>query len=210
MLKARKVWSHPETGEMPLWATPQLFSWGGDNPDTNPKYRFPTENELRAMSLMSAIGGAKGFIFYYYHCILYAVGKTLDEKFSRFHPLWKIACNVAGELKELEPFLLSTASAPKVSVKNIRGVTHARAFVDETYGRIRVLISCEGPGESEAEITVDGMQSGQLNELRSKFGKTKRVNNSTYHFKGKDVDCDILQRWPEYELDKEVKKKGMK
>ena len=208
MEKARQVWSHPETGEMPLWATPQLFSWGGDNPDTNPNYRFPTENELRAMSLLSAIGGAKGFIFYYYHCILYGVGKTLDEKFIRFMPLWKTACNIAGELRELEPFLLSTAPAPKVTVRNIRGITHARAFVEETYGRIRLLVSCEGPGDAEAEITVEGIPTGTRNELRSRFGKTKRLSNAKYLFKGKDVDCDILQRWPEYEFDKEITRKG--
>ncbi|HNX05293.1 MAG TPA: hypothetical protein PKI32_07305 [Opitutales bacterium] len=207
MAQARRIWTHPETGEMPFWATPQAFSWV-TNPDTAPdQFRFPTETEILAMSAMSAIGGAKGFVYYYYHCILYGIGNSLDEKCERFLPIWKDFCNVAAELKALEPFIMSTAPTPKVTVKNIKGETHARAFVDEQYGRIRVLIASVGPGQAEAEITVEDFKVPEFardNVLRSKFAKTKRITNNTYLFKGMNVDCDILQRWPEYELDKPV------
>ena len=207
MIQAKKVWTHPETGEMPLWATPQLFSWGGDDPRKNPNYHFPTENEILSMSVMSAIHGAKGFLFYYYFCVLYGAGTTLDEKFETFGPNWKNICAALKELKALEPFIMSTSPAPKVTVKDIKGKTYARAFVDEEYGRIRVLISCDGPGDAEAEIKIEDFSvpvGGRNNELRSKLQKTQRIDMSTYLFKGKDVDCDILQRWPEYELDKPI------
>ncbi|MFA7173162.1 MAG: hypothetical protein WC340_07065 [Kiritimatiellia bacterium] len=204
---AKKIWTHPDTGEMPFWAMLQMFNASGPNPSVAKNYHFPTETEMLSMSLMAAIHGSKAFLYYYYYDVLYGIGNTLDEKFERFAPLWKKICNMARELKDLEPFIMSIAPAPKVTVKDIKGETHARAFVDEQYGRIRILIASVGPGETEAEITVEDFKVPEFardNVLRSKFAKTKRITDNTYLFKGVDVDSDILQRWPEYELDKDV------
>jgi len=207
--KAHKVWDRPDTLAVPLWATHQLFSGSLiDDPRKDLKnYRFPTEMELLSMTLMSAIHGAKGFVYYYWNCVLYSCGSTLDEKCETFQPHWRDICRALTEVRELEPFIVSTAPAPKVTVNNIKGITYARAFVDEEYGRIRVLISAEGPGEAEAEIKIEDFPiplGAHDNLLRSKYNKTSRIDKNTYIFKGREVDCDILQRWPEYELDKPI------
>ena len=204
MIAANKTWTHPETGAMPFWATLQLFSWGdgGNNPDKNKTYRMPTEHEQRAMALLSAIGGAKGFIYYYFHDICYGTYTKREDWMPRFLENWRTISRALETVKELEPFILSTTPAPKVTVKNVKGVVRARAFVDDEYGRIRVLVSALGPGESEAEITVEGE-----NALHTQFGRTKHVGDAkscTYLFKGTDVDCDVLQRWTERELEKDL------
>lgn len=199
---ANAVWARQDTGAMPFWATLQMFSWGGSNPDANKNYRMPTENESVAMGFMSAIGGAKGFIWYYLFDICHAQSPDPQKRFSRFEANWKAFSNAARELQYLEPFILSTAPAPKVTVKDVKGRTRARAFVDEEYGRIRVLVACEGPGESEAEIEVEG-QAG----LVAKFDRTQRETRdgkTIYRFKGRDIDCDLLQRWPELEFNKDL------
>lgn len=203
---ANEVWARPDNGQMPFWATLQMFSWGGSNPDTNKNYRMPTENESVAMAFMSAIGGAKGFIWYYLFDICHAQSPDPQLRFSRFEANWKTFCNAAQEIKNLEPFILSTTPAPKVTVKDVKGRTRARAFVDDEYGRIRVLIACDGPGQSEAEITVDGPNT---DALVAKFNRTQRETKdgrTIYRFKGNDVDCDLLQRWPEIEFNKDLRK----
>ena len=203
MDKANETWARPDTGAMPFWATLQMFSWGGTNPDKNKNYRLPTERESIAMAFMSAIGGAKGFVWYYLFDIAYACA-TGPEKFARFEANWRIYREVAHELKLLEPFILSTKPGPKVTVKDVKGRTRARAFVDEEFGRIRVLIACDGPGESEAEIEVEGE-----NGLACKFGNVKaeqKGGKTIYRFKGTDVDCDLLERWPENEFKKKYLK----
>lgn len=202
MDKANEVWARPDTGAMPFWATLQMFSWGGSNPDVNKNYRMPTENESVAMAYMSAIGGAKGFIWYYLFDICHAQSSDPQKRFSRFEANWKTFSNAAQEIKNLEPFILSTTPAPKVTVRNVKGMTRARAFVDDEYGRIRVLVACEGPGESEAEIEVEGQDA-----LVAKFDRTQRETKdgkTVYRFKGKDIDCDLLQRWPEQEFNKDL------
>ena len=200
---ANAVWARRDTGAMPFWATLQMFSWGGSNPDVNKNYRMPTENESVAMGFMSAIGGAKGFIWYYLFDICHAQSGDPQKRFARFEENWKAFSNAARELKHLEPFILSTAPAPKVTVKDVKGRTRARAFVDEEYGRIRVLVACEGPGESEAEIEVEGQSS-----LVAKFDRTQREKaadgRTVYRFRGSGVDCDLLQRWPELEFNKDL------
>ena len=198
---ASQTWTYPETGAMPFWATPQLFSWNGNDPDKNPKYRMPTEHEHRAMALMSAIGGAKGFAYYYFHDICYGTSAKSELRPQRFLANWRDICHALETVQELEPFILSTKPAPKVTVKNVKGVVRARAFVDDL-GRIRVLIASVGPGETEAEIAVEGESV-----LKSQFARTQHVGDAkgcTYLFKGMDVDCDVLQRWPERELDKRL------
>jgi len=206
MDKANEVWARPDTGAMPFWATLQMFSWGGSDPDKNKNYRMPTERESIAMAFMSAIGGAKGFIWYYLFDIAYGCGggATGREKFVRFEANWRIYREVAHELKLLEPFILSTTKGPKVTVTDVKGTTRARAFVDDEFGRIRVLIACEGPGESEAEIEVEG-EAG----LSCKFGNVKaeqKDGKTIYRFKGTGVDCDLMERWPENEFKKKLQK----
>ena len=167
---------------------------------------MPTENESVAMGFMSAIGGAKGFIWYYLFDICHAQSSDPQQRFSRFEANWKVFSNAARELQSLEPFILSTTPAPKVTVKDVKGRTRARAFVDDEYGRIRVLIACEGPGESEAEITVEGPNT---DGLVAKFDRTHRETKdgrTVYRFKGTDVDCDLLQRWPEIEFNRDLRK----
>lgn len=201
---ANACWARQDTGAMPFWATLQMFSWKGGNPDENSSYRMPTLRESIAMAYMSAIGGAKGFIWYYFFDICHATGRTAEEKFPRFERNWAVFREVAHEMKLLEPFIMSAKPAPKVSVKDIKGRTRARAFVDDEYGRLRVLVSCDGPGDSEAEITVEG-ENGLLSKFENTKAEKSAGGRTVYRFKGRDVDCDLLQRWPEAEFNKRLK-----
>ena len=202
---ANAIWADEENGQMPFWATLQMFSWGGSNRDRNKRYRMPTERESIAMVFMSAIGGAKGFIWYYFTDICHVQADTPAVKFPRFEENWRTFREVAHETKLLEPFVLSTKPGPKVTVKEVKGHVRARAFVDDEYGRLRVLVACEGPGESEAEIEVEGEKT-----LLAKFANTvaerTKDGRTVYRFKGKGVDCDLLQRWPELEFNKDLEK----
>ena len=79
--------------------------WGGfknlkpEQKEEFARYPFPTEEELRAMSLAGAISGAKGFLFYNYHSIFKTGEEFLpgsgEENWSRVTP-------VVALLRELE------------------------------------------------------------------------------------------------------------
>lgn len=109
-----------------------------------------------------------------------------------------LAMGTVGAAVQIESGL-----AEKVTVKEVKGHVRARAFVDDEYGRLRVLVACEGPGESEAEIEVEGEKT-----LLAKFANTvaerTKDGRTIYRFKGKGVDCDLLQRWPELEFNKDL------
>ncbi len=75
-----------------LWAVPQCFGgYGGWK-------RPPTPNELRTMTYLELLAGARGFILYTYGDGNFAVRDHKD--------LWLAAGELARELRELAPFVL--------------------------------------------------------------------------------------------------------
>lgn len=175
--------------EIPLWFVPQAFSWGGfknlkpEQKEEFARYPFPTEEQLRAMSLAGAISGAKGFLFYNYHSIFKTGEEFLpgsgEENWSRVTP-------VVALLRELEPFLLSEETAPEFQVKSI-APQKIGAAAWKAGDEIRVAITGNGPGKAAATITIPGYP-----ELRSRYGLTENLGGGKYRFKCDAVNADVL------------------
>ena len=181
-------------GGLPLWAVPQAhltalyteengrrLDRAEDREKLLAKYRAPSEEEMRSMSLLMAIQGARGFVFYsYYDLLKPAVLPDFDRR-------WKELCNVGTLLRELQPFLYSDETAPAVTVKTIQGTVNAAAYKTAD-GTVRVLVTGTGPGASEAEITVASSAN-----LKARYGKTESLGGGTYRFKGTDICSDVLE-----------------
>ena len=182
-------------GGLPLWVVPQAHNVGlyegvngrrmdqaQDREALLGKYRAPTEEEMRSMSLLMAIQGARGFVFYSYFDLLKpAVLPDYEQR-------WKELCNVGALLRELQPFLYSEEKAPTVTVKTIQGKVNAAAYKTAD-GKVRVLVTGTGPGASEAEITVAGCVN-----LKARYGKTESLGGGKYRFKGTDICSDVLEK----------------
>ena len=181
-------------GGLPLWAVPQAhltalyteengrrLDRAEDREKLLANWRAPSEEEMRSMSLLMAIQGARGFVFYAYFDLLKpAVLPDFDRR-------WAELCRVAALLRELQPFFYSDEKAPTVSIKTIQGTVHAAAYKTAD-GKVKVLITGNGPGASEAEITVAGSA-----KLQARYGKTESLGNGTYRFKGTDICSDVLE-----------------
>ena len=181
-----------EIGTKPLWAVPQahnLGTYGPDRKNGNVSREAleqtgriaPSEEDMRAMSLRMAIGGARGFIFYSYFDLVW------PNVMPEFDQRWAELCRVAALLRELQPFLYSQEKAPELTLKTTSGTVSAAAYKTAD-GKVRVLITGNGPGASEAEITV-----ADCDNLRSRYGKTELLGGGKYRFKGTDICSDVLE-----------------
>ena len=181
-----------EIGTKPLWAVPQahnLGTYGPDRKNGNVSREAleqtgriaPSEEDMRAMSLRMAIGGARGFIFYSYFDLVW------PNVMPEFNQRWAELCRVAALLRELQPFLYSQEKAPELTLKTTTGKVNAAAYKTAD-GKVRVLITGTGPGASDAEITVLGCDN-----LRSRYGKTESLGGGKYRFKGTDICSDVLE-----------------
>jgi hypothetical protein len=72
-------------------------------------------------------------------------------------------------------------------VKTTKGKVNAAAYKTSD-GKVKVLITGNGPGESEAEIIVP-----DAGALTSRFGKTEPLGGGAYRFKGNDICSDLLE-----------------
>jgi hypothetical protein len=172
---------------MPVWFVPQAFNWGvykTKNAQTfKQNFRFPTEIEIRSMTLLPAIRGAKGFIFYHYGDIMSRAEKLSPGSSKKE---WPKLCRVVKDLKELEPFIMSTEKAPVIKITGKGKNVQARAFKNRQ-GEIRVIIAGLGPGACNAIFTVPGHS-----KLKSKYGLCKSLGSGRYEFTGKNICSDIL------------------
>lgn len=172
---------------LPCWVVPQINNvgiyktWG--KPEAYRAGRFPTASELRAMPLLAAIHGAKGFVFYSYFDAVIKSRRMAPDIAERE---WAKIAPLASMLRKLEPFLLSLEKAPEVEVAACRPrEVEARAFAD-TAGNIRVIIA--GTGEPvRAVVTIPG-----FDKLQSTYGQTRNLGGGRYEFTATEADGDIL------------------
>ncbi len=164
-----------------VWFVPQSFSWGTFRKQANPKYpyRFPTEKEMRSMTLSGAVAGAKGFIFYNYTNKWREKVLTEDARKE-----WNNVVNAIQILKQLEPYLLSSEKFPEIKCGNTN--IHAAGFKHN--GKCVVAVVSDGPGAQEGVFHVPGYP-----DLKSRFGNTENLGGGKYRFKGADIDSDILE-----------------
>lgn len=167
-----------------VWAVPQIFNWGEARAKTREEYvarfRDPTAAEMRAMTLLCALRGARGFVFYSYSAMRH--GPAAPD----FERRWPDVASLGGLLRDLAPFLLSDRDAPAVGVETEKGEVEARAFRDDA-GRLRVIVTAVGPGEARAVLKV-----GDAAGLRSLYGGCESLGGGRYRFGGKDVCADLL------------------
>jgi hypothetical protein len=72
-------------------------------------------------------------------------------------------------------------------VKSVKGQINAAAYKTSD-GKVKVLITGHGPGESEAEIIIH-----DAGALTSRFGITEPLGGGAYRFKGNDICSDLLE-----------------
>jgi len=168
----------------PLWAVPQAFNWGNykaeSDKDYFSNYRFPTAQELRSMNFLYVIYGAKGFIFYSFYDFFRGPDK------QNFQKNWPITCAAAKQLKDLQSFILSDIPAQYPQIKVMKGKVKA-VLMENEQGKHALVIAAIGPGQAEAEIIIP-----KTIKLKSKFEKTKEISSGKYHFKGSNIDSDLL------------------
>ncbi len=158
-------------GSLSMWTVPQIFGYQSYGRAAD---RVPTADEMIAMTLLEAIFGAKGFIFYSYMDIGTG-GVAFDEHWARVLELGRT-------IKALEPFILSIEPAPPFELEVREGDVHARAFA--AGGEIRLAIAGVGPGPARAVIRIDA-------EVVSATGATRKIAPGVYEFTGGDICYDI-------------------
>ena len=185
--------SFADSGLAACWCVPQLFNWGTyqarRKPETYPEFVDPSEDEMRAMTLLMAIRGAKGFIYY----SDFDLKRPTDPK--NFNPAveppetfanrWHDICQVAKLLQELTPFLLSDHDSQPVPHEVLEGNAELRTFMDNS-GQVRVLISAIGPGPVKVRFTPG------VAGLRSYYGKCTEQADGSWLFEGTDITSDVL------------------
>ena len=134
------------SGYRAVWGIPQAFDWDfyrEDNALSKPKHLLrPTEAEMRLMTYLEVIHGAKGIIFY---CLVgYGGYNTIENPVQ-----WKALRRLARELARLSPALVGPDAAWKLEAKPPEGI-HARA---KRWGD-DILILAANPQDVEKEVTL--------------------------------------------------------
>ncbi len=173
-------------GTMALWGVIQAHNVGVYYSDVNSPTFFqdtrpPSEKEMMAMTLLHAIYGAKGFIYYSEFDL-----KKFPEN-TRYDERWAELCRIGNTMRELEPFIMADAPRIPVNVEIAEGVVAANALADDS-GRIVLLITSVERGNNSAEIFAPDLPAG----LVSTTGNTVEAEPGIYKFSGTDADYDIL------------------
>ncbi len=155
-----------------MWTVPQIFGYQAYG---RPEGRVPSADEMIAMTLLEAIFGAKGFVFY--------ADMDIGKGGVGFDEHWARVLRLGEVMKELEPFLLSIEAEPEFKLEVLSGEVYARAFRDGE--RIRLLLTGVGPGTAKAIIRIDA-------ELTSRHGSTRQAAPGVYEFTGENICFDIL------------------
>ena len=180
-----------ESGLKANWMVPQLFNWGNYLPSEKfgeyGDFIDPSEEEMRTMTLMLAIHGAKGFVYYCDHDLKkpYFIIKPPVEPPEVFANRWHDIVEVARLLERLAPFLLSDRDSEPVAAEVIQGAAELRKFTDQA-GRICVLVAAVGPGPVAVRFTPG------VAGLKSLYGRCREQPDGSWRFEGEDLASDVL------------------
>lgn len=109
------------TGGRPLWFLVQSFDWR-DWPQGNPKTprigRFPDHIELRAMSYLAIVHGAKGL---FYYTLKRGDGSSLLD----WPELWQATARMAREMRAMQPIFSANRRVPLPFEPSVGGVEAA-------------------------------------------------------------------------------------
>ncbi len=183
MLMVREALEAAAKAGIPVMMVPQAFHHGAHSGHPYNTYRYPTAEEIRAMTLLAAIYNCKWFCFYSYTTIWERQEKKDPGSAPEFWP--KVTAS-AKLLRTLEPWILSLEQAPAVEIENkTASIVDAKAMVHE--GKLRVLVTACGPGQAEAVLSPG--KSG----LKSRYGLTRELSPGKYLFTGTDIASDVLE-----------------
>ncbi|MBQ7178644.1 MAG: hypothetical protein IJS08_14615 [Victivallales bacterium] len=179
-----KIRNGVRTG-LPYWNVSQIFAWRACWPHKfSGAPRYPTEEEIRSMILISTTQKVRGYMFYNYSIVRYYTEKVDPDHFKL---QWDNIAPAVLLLKELSPFILSKEKAPEAKV-TVRSGNEVQALAMKLGGDVRVVIAAVGPDASEAEVYVPGCPN-----LKSKYGHTENLGGGRYLFKGMHISSDVLE-----------------
>ena len=105
-------------GYRAIWMVPQIFNWASYRkaPEGKEPYRSPTLQEMRSMAWQCIAGGANGLVFYSWFD-LWRMSKDVKSggralKPEPFEERWKDVTEMATEIKQMMPVLLSVDPTP--------------------------------------------------------------------------------------------------
>lgn len=177
---------------VPLWGYVQAFSWGHYKGKLTSAeyaaYAEPSTEEMRAMTWLFAIEGAKGFIFYT-DPLCERIVRQSGEYNDPGHPerMWKNLVPVIRELRGLEPYIMGSAAGPRLGMEIVSGKVEAGAFQSDS-GKTAVMIVAVKGAAAEAVITVPGKEN-----LKSRYGRTENLGKGRYRFKSPAAAADLLE-----------------
>ena len=142
-----------------------------------------TPEELRAITLLLAIQGAKGFLFD--PSPLKNISQITELQYVNHI---EILSTIAQSLQELAPFLLSDIPAREVTLTVKKGSAIAREFINPQGKKVILLIGGFLQGKTQATLSFPPNAS-----VTSRFGTSKPKRNSVWTFEGKGLCADILE-----------------
>jgi hypothetical protein len=129
----------------PVWAVIQYFQFGS-------KGHWPTYDELRTMSYMAIVAGAKGLFYWSYGARGLAWVKDPVLKAD----LWQRLVKVAKEIKSLEPALLAPDAPDVIASQMPQGTIRLLA---KRQGGVRLVIAVNNSNQTTA-ATIRLAQAG--------------------------------------------------
>ena len=97
----------------PVWVVVQLFGYQNEQHKGYGRKREPTIGEVRCMTYLAIVHGAKGIFYFAYH------GSQYDVRLSPKY--WEGVKGIAGELRDLTPVLLASGNGKKINVQDQGG-----------------------------------------------------------------------------------------
>jgi hypothetical protein len=123
----------------PVWAVIQYFPFGGNG-------HWPTFAELRSMSYLAVVSGARGLLYWSYG----AKGLSWVQDPALREEYWQRLVRVTREVHALEPVLLS-AERPRL-VTAVGGGEGIR-FISRVWGRERYVIAVNTTAQPRPAVT---------------------------------------------------------
>ena len=181
-----------QTGGVPLWGVVQAFNWAYYNQakkeEYGKRYTTPSEEALRGMTLLYALGGAKGFNFYSYPKTRHyrvQLEKYGDRDYSDV--MWKSTCRVVADLKKLEPYILGRAAIQPIVFKgDSKGILYGGIFTADD-GRRAVAVVSSQNAATDTTFEIPGKA-----DLKSLHGRIQNLGGGKYRCVMNRIDGDIL------------------
>jgi hypothetical protein len=107
-----------------------------------PSWRYPTPEELRAVTYLSLAAGTKGVFYFIYQYMPDYLWGMKDPLTGEEQPIWATATALAGELGRLAPLLLSATLGEPVTVE---GDARVGSLVAQD-GRRVLVVASTSPG----------------------------------------------------------------